>query len=169
LDTNATQLTGLAAFAAACAACAWAARRGDASLRGSWLMLALLHALLFVDVLLGLRHQLHDAVAGLLGNRYASRHLAQWVLLALAALLAWWVARRLLRARSVFASGRLTPFGLAALATALVAALFAVEAISWHEIDRLLYLRVGPWLLIALGWAAGAVGTIVGALRSPTR
>jgi hypothetical protein len=138
-------------------------------MRSGWITLALLHALLFADVLLGLRHHLHDAAAGLLGSRYASRQLVQWALLALAALLAFWVARRLLRAGSVVTSGRLTPFGLAALASALVAALFVVEAISWHETDRLLYLRVGPWLLIALGWAAGAAGAIVGALRTHTR
>jgi len=43
--------------------------------------------------------------------------------------------------------------------------LVLVEAISWHESDRLLYMQFGPLLLIAYAWLACAAVVVFAALR----
>lgn len=150
-QTNPTQVAGLLAFAASALACAWAARRRP----GGWAWLAAVHGLLWLDILLGTRHRLHDWInAGLRAlGAYGERVWLQVALLAALASLAVvvWRARRRL--------------GAAGTATALVVALLIVEAISWHETDRLLYLRIGPLLLIAYAWIAGAAVVVASALR----
>jgi hypothetical protein len=151
-QTNPTQLAGLLAFAASTAACVWAARRRNS---GGWTVLAVVHAALWLDILLDTRHRLHDVVnAALLAvGLYGSRvWLQAALLLALAAVvvLAWRARRRA---------------GVAVAATAVLVALLLVEAISWHESDRLLYTHLGPLLLIAYAWLACAGVVVFAALR----
>jgi hypothetical protein len=151
-QTNPTQVAGLLAFAASAAACAWAWHR---SRRAAWGVLAAVHALLWLDILLNTRHRLHDAVNAALTTLgvYGLRAPLQVaLLLALAALAAWaWRRRR--------------GAGLAGVATLALLALLLVEAISWHESDRLLYTHLGPLLLIAYGWIAGAAVVVWASLR----
>jgi hypothetical protein len=151
-DTNPTQLAGLLAFAASTAACAWAARYRHSS---GWGALAAVHAALWLDILLNTRHRLHDAVnAGLRAlGLYESRvWLQAALLLALAALavLAWRSGRRA---------------SAAVEATLVLIALLLVEAISWHESDRVLYTHLGPLLLVAYAWLACAAVVVWSALR----
>ena len=54
---------------------------------------------------------------------------------------------------------------VAVVATALLIALVLVEAISWHESDRLLYTHLGPLLLIAYAWLACAGVVVFAPLR----
>jgi hypothetical protein len=152
LPANPTQLAGLIALAASTLACIWAARRTRG---GGWLALALVHAVLWLDILLNTRHLVHDAVNGLLraSGVYAQRAWLQAALLALLAALGWWGWRRRQRA------------GMATAATALLLALVVVEMISWHQSDRLLYTHVGPLLLIAYAWIACAAVVVWAALR----
>lgn len=151
-ETNPTQVAGLLGFAASTLACLWAARRRHS---GGWALLALVHAALWIDILLNTRHRLHDVVNAALtaSGLYESRvWLQAALLLALAALAVFaWRARR--RA------------GLAVVATAVLIALMLVEAISWHESDRMLYTHVGPLLLIAYAWLACAAVVVFAALR----
>jgi hypothetical protein len=151
-QTNPTQVAGLLAFAASTLACVWAARRQHS---GGWTVLAVVHAALWLDILLNTRHRLHDLVNAALSalGLYESRvWLQAALLLALAAIAAIaWRARR--RA------------GVAVVATAVLIALVLVEAISWHESDRLLYTHVGPLLLIAHAWLACAAAVVWSALR----
>jgi hypothetical protein len=150
--TNPTQVAGLLAFAASTLACVWAARRKHS---GGWAVLAAVHAALWLDILLNTRHRLHDHVNAALRalGLYESRvWLQALLLLALAAVaVTAWRARR--RA------------GAAVLATALLVALVLVEAVSWHESDRLLYSYLGPLLLIAYAWIVCAGVVVFSALR----
>jgi hypothetical protein len=151
-QTNPTQLAGLLAFAATTLACAWAARRQHS---GGWTALAVVHAALWLDILLNTRHRVHDIVNAALRamGLYESRvWLQAALLLALAAgvVIAWQARRRA---------------GVAVLATAVLIALMLVEAISWHESDRVLYMHLGSLLLIAYAWLACAGVVVFAALR----
>ncbi len=151
-ETNPTQLAGLLAFAASTLACVWAARRRHG---GGWAALAAVHAALWLDILLNTRHRLHDVVnAGLRAlGLYESRVWLQAALLlglAVVAVLAWRARRRA---------------GVAVGATMVLIALVLVEAISWHESDRVLYSTLGPLLLIAYAWLACAAVVVWSALR----
>jgi hypothetical protein len=152
LPANPTQLAGLIALAASTLACAWAARR---TRRGAWISLAIVHAVLWLDILFNTRHLVHDAVNGLLraAGAYDQRVWLQATLLVLLIALGGWAWR--LRQRT----------GVAAAATALLLALVVVEMISWHQSDRLLYTHVGPLLLIAYAWIACAAVVVWAALR----
>ncbi len=151
-QTNPTQVAGLLAFAASTAACVWAARRKHS---GGWAVLAAVHAALWLDILLNMRHRIHDVVNAALRSigLYDSRlWLQAALLLALGAVvvMAWRTRRRA---------------SVAVVATALLIALVLVEAISWHESDRLLYTHLGPLLLIAYAWLACAGVVVFAALR----
>ena len=151
-QTNPTQVAGLLAFAASALACVWAARRKHS---GGWAVLAAVHAALWLDILLNTRHRLHDHVSAALEalGLYESRvWLQALLLLALGAVavLAWRARRRT---------------GVAVVATAVLIALLLVEAISWHESDRVLYSTLGPLLLIAYAWIACAGVVVFAALR----
>lgn len=152
-QTNPTQLAGLAAFAASTLACTWTWRR---TWRSAWGALAAVHALLWLDILLNARHRLHDGVNAALRalGVYESRAVLQAVLLLALALLAVLVWQRRQRA------------GPALVATLLLASLLLVEAISWHESDRLLYSHLGPLLLIAYAWIIGAAVVVWSAVRA---
>ncbi len=149
MQTNPTQLTGLIAFAIAALACARAARRQ----RGPWVGLLIAQLVCFAEVWFGLRHRLHDLADVLLRSRgmYASRVGLQEALIAAALLLVgvglatsarWW--RRDARV------------ALAMLGTGLAFTLFVIETISLHAIDVLMYEPLGPVMLVALAWSAGA-------------
>lgn len=151
-QSNPTQWAGLLAFAATTLACAWAAQRKHS---GGWAALAAVHAALWLDILLNTRHRVHDVVNAALRamGLYESRvWLQAALLLALAAgaAIAWRARRRV---------------GLAVLATAVLIVLVLVEAISWHESDRVLYAHLGPLLLIAYAWLACAGAVVFSALR----
>jgi hypothetical protein len=163
LDTNPTQLTGLLAFALATAACVIAARRGGAQ-RARWWRMAALQALCFLEVLLGFRHRAHDLVDALLQARgwYAARGPLQVALLAAALCLAALTFVALIRLRRVD-----TSVWTAAAATAAALWLFAIEMVSLHAVDAVMYIRLGPLLLIGACWAACAAVVAWAALRSP--
>ena len=151
-QTNPTQLAGLLAFAASTSACVWAAR--DKRSRG-WAALAGVHATLWLDILLNTRHRVHDVVNAALEalGLYESRVWLQAALLlalATAALLAWRTRRRA---------------STAVGATLVLIALLLVEAISWHESDRVLYTHLGPLLLVAYAWLTCAGVVVFAALR----
>jgi hypothetical protein len=149
LDTNPTQVGGLLVFAIAALACAHAARRGASP----WGLLFVAQLGFMAEVLFGLRHRLHDAAGAVAqaAGWYATRGTLQVSLLAVALVLGsiglaavWhWRPREAHASRAVFAS-------------CIAFALFAIEAVSLHAIDALMYLRVGPLLLIALLWATTA-------------
>jgi hypothetical protein len=149
---NATQSAGLAATAFAMVACVAAAKT-------PWRFLAVFHAALFLEVLLGLRHQIHAlAGRGLMAEAlYGERRPMQIALLAgllVAGVLILWFAGRQKR----------LPAKVGILSSGMLAALFVVETISLHAIDAVLYRRIGPLMIIGFIWAALCAITILAAL-----
>lgn len=149
---NATQSVGLAATAFAMVACVAVAK-------APWRLLAVVHGALFLEVLLGLRHQIHAlAGRGLMAEAlYGERRPMQIALLAAmlaAGVLILWLAGRQKR----------LPAKVGILSSGLLAALFIVEAISLHAIDALLYRRIGPLMIIGFIWAGLCTITILAAL-----
>ena len=155
LDTNPTQLTGLLAFALATVACIAAARNGRAATH--WRRIAIFQAACFVEVLFGLRHRAHDVVDTLLQAKgwYAERGPVQAALLVAVLALAaatFWVLARLRRLDA--------GVWVASAATAAALWLFVIESVSLHGVDAVMYLHLGPVLLIAACWAATAAAVI---------
>jgi len=151
--TNPTQILGVLVFAVAAAACALAAKRTRGPAATAWKLLAVLQLLFVAEIVLGLRHQIHGGVDAFLQDRgwYAQRQPVQLGLLAVAAVAGAAALFALLKwCRSHRAAAP------AALASFAVLLLFALEMISLHAIDALLYRLIGPVMVIALLWAACA-------------
>lgn len=155
---NATQWTGIVGFAIAALACAAAARRQA----GAWRVLGAAQTVFAVEVALGWRHRLHDAVdRGLQAQgEYAGRVPVQIAALVVVALLALGVVGALLRPSPERGS---IAARVAATATVLTAVLFGAETISWHLTDAALYADWGPARAIAFAWAALATVVAIAA------
>lgn len=150
---NATQWTGLLVIALAAIFC-FRARRPR-----PWRFLALLHALLFVEVIAGFRYRLHDLVnTGLMASGlYQQRSGTQIALLIGLALIALIVTIIVFRQnRSMARIGLLSSGGLVLL--------FLAETVSLHQVDALLYRPVGPVFVIAILWASLCLVTAGAAL-----
>lgn len=161
-DTNPTQIAGVLAFAVAAAACWLAARGARGSAAKAWKLLAVLQGLFLAEVVFGVRHEAHEVVNGFLQDHgwYWQRQTAQVLLLGvalvtvgvgLAAIMRWGRAHR----------GVLP----AALASFAVAMLLALEMISLHAVDALLYFHVGSLMVIAALWVACAAVIVACAVR----
>jgi hypothetical protein len=154
---NANAIAGLCGFAVASAAClgvAWR-RAGSGVL---WWRLGALHGLCALEILLNLRYRGHDLVVPMLERRgwYGARQgwqgAAVVVALVVAAALTWLAARR--------QRGDGAAIG-AVVGTSLAFSLFAVETISLHRIDAVMYVEAGPLLALAWMWlAASAIVTL---------
>jgi hypothetical protein len=156
LGINPTQLTGLLSFAAAAASCLIAARRSAARNARVWQVLGFMNGMLFVEVLAGSRHRIHDYVNALLKAEveYGQRREMQKpiiILLATTALIC--VMAFLLSRRPDGAAVRIA----ASLVIALLA-LFSIETVSLHALDAVYYRPMGPVLLIGWMWAFASIG-----------
>jgi len=134
---DATQWTGFMAFGTATIACLGARQR-------DFLPAAALNGLCATECALGFRHKVHDAAVALMGEVYHVRTPYQVALTGLVLLAATLFLVQALRA------GR-GATRLAAVIAGGALMLFAVEAVSLHAIDSLLYHPVGP--VLAIGWA----------------
>lgn len=153
---DATQWAGLVAFGGAAAACL--------SLRGpSGRILAAVNGCLAAECALGFRHGLHDRVIALLGDYYPERQPFQIALVLIAAFTGLTLlARRWRRTRK-------TSVNVPLIATGAALLLFAVETISLHALDRLLYRPAGPVLVIGWLWVATGSLTMVSAITRRQR
>ena len=153
---DATQWAGLVAFGGAAAACL--------SLRGpSGRILAAVNGCLAAECALGFRHGLHDQVIRLLGDYYPERQPFQIALVLIAAFTGLTLlARRWRRTRK-------TSVNVPLIATGAALLLFAVETISLHALDRLLYRPAGPVLVIGWLWVATGSLTMVSAITRRQR
>lgn len=120
----------------------------------------MLNLLLCFEVILGLRHWLHDDADDWLVSHalYASRGNWQGDLLVLALMVVLiagaFVAIAFRRAKSGIPMS-------AWIGTVAIIACFVVETISLHGMDAIIYLPIGPVLAIAYWWiAASAIVTI---------
>lgn len=162
-DTNPTQILGVLAFAAAAVACALAARRSRGQAASVWKLLALLQIVFVIEIVLGLRHQIHGGVDAFLQDRgwYDQRQPVQLGLLAVALLAG--VAGGVAVLRWCRSHRAAAP---AVLASCAVVGLFALEMISLHAIDAVLYRLIGPVMLIALLWVACAAVVVARGIKA---
>lgn len=149
---DATQWAGVVAFGGAAAACL--------SLRvPSGRILAAVNGCLAVECALGFRHGLHDQVIRLLGDYYPERQPFQIALVLIAAFTGLTLLARRWR------PARMTSASVPLIATGAALFLFAVEMISLHALDRLLYRPAGPVLVIGWLWIAIGTVTLIGTAR----
>lgn len=147
---------GSAAFALAAGACAWAAHCAGPDARW-WRRLAVFHLVLVAEMQMNWRHAGRAAISPWLRatGLYAERTPLQWALVGLAAALLLAAAAAAWRAVSSGAAR-------SALAAAAVAAgLFALEAISPHRSDALLYRPLAALPVVAWAWVAVGGATLV--------
>jgi len=162
MDTNV--VAGLSAFTAAALACLRVSLRGTGSV-ALWRLLAALHAFCALEILLNLRYRFRNALLPLMQERgwYASRTTWQGAAIVAAVLigtaLAAWAWRRHRDDRAA----------LGAIAgTALALMLLAVEAISLHRVDAVMYAEAGPLVLLAWAWIGAAAIVVASALAAST-
>jgi len=155
LGLDPSRLAGTVAFATVAIVCAAAARIAPRR-APLWGVLGAVYLALLAEVLVGLRYRLHDAFNDWLQARgwYASRgewqgELLAGMLVAVVALVAFacWRHRR---DRAAMA---------AIVVTAIGVSLFAIETVSVHRIDAIMYAPAGP--IVALAWMWIAVSALV--------
>ncbi|HEY9063757.1 MAG TPA: hypothetical protein VIO33_02145 [Burkholderiaceae bacterium] len=159
---NPTQLAGFTSFFAAAIAAGLAARfASNPATRRHWGWIAAIQLMLAAEVMLDLRYLAHDAIDRTLSafGVYESRRPIQLVLLAIVALLAGWlVVRR-------WAAAYESQYARAAEFATFAALLdFAVETVSLHQVDAVLYRSIGPVLLNGWLWTATALAVVVSVL-----
>jgi hypothetical protein len=155
LGLNPTQITGVLVFLGAALASVVAVSRSRSAEARAWVLMTCLNGLFAVEVIAGLRHRIHDfaAHAATLEGAYATRATGQTVIIA--AVAAGLVACSGVILKSMAA--QTWPVRAAGLIAAALVGLFAVESISLHAIDAILWrsfhqVRIVGWL-----WAAGAL------------
>ena len=153
---NATQLTGMLSFAAATIACLIALRRSKWPDARTWTLLALANCIFVVEIFIGLRHRIHDLADSLLMARglYDERQEPQEIITIWFGIIATFFVILPLFLRRV---GEVD-VRLAASITIALFALFAIETVSLHATDAVLYRSIGPVYTIGWIWAAAAVG-----------
>lgn len=163
--TNPTQLLGILSFSLTTVTCLLAARRSpDARI---WKVLTFVNALFLIEIIVGYRFRVLDWAIALLQERGEYQQLhgedqAVAILALAVASVAMVVFLLLFRiARPAARVG--------ASLTIVVLALFAIEAISLHEIDAVFYLRIGPILLVGWLWAVASAGICLAALISRSK
>ena len=162
LGTNPTQLLGMIAFTAATVACLVAAYRPTARDRRAWMVLALINGVFLMEVFFGFRHRIHDMAQSILiaQGTYGDRASLQRVLVPVVVLLAFGLAFFVVWSRFTNVD-----FKLAASTSIAILALFAIEAVSLHSLDALLYQPIGPALLVGWIWIVACILTVSASFR----
>jgi nitrate/nitrite transporter NarK len=170
LPINATQAMGLGAFFTAFILASTAVTAYQGVERKVWVCIAAANALCVLEVLLGTRHALHDIADGylrLFGLHAGRRSLQAYILLVLTVVVAStlvWIARG-----SLYAAIRRARARAAATATLATSTIFAVETVSLHQIDAVLYRHVGPVLVIGWLWVMTALAVSASAALAKLR
>jgi hypothetical protein len=162
-----TQIVGCSAFALASLLCMLASGSRDKRSVGLWRGLAIANAVFAAEVLFGLRYRLHDGVNEVLRafGLYDSRALVQATLLlivlgiAAAFCFAIW---RSLETANLLAN-------VALIGTAIETSLFAMETVSLHGVDAVMYSYAGPIKVIGILWVGASLVVIVAAHLSGRR
>lgn len=153
---NATQLLGIVSFGIAGVLC-FSVRRSP------WNAIGSVNLLYCLECAFGWRHILHDAAVAAMGGQYAERVPVQIALIGGGFFVGLIVLAALLHAYDDWSTR------VAITGTSIGTALFVVEAISLHELDRILYIPVGSALLIAWVWLGLAITTALAAATSNLR
>jgi hypothetical protein len=166
LGTNPTQFLGMIAFAAAAAACLVAAYRPTARDRRAWMFLALINGVFLIEVFFGFRHRIHDMANSILTAQgtYGDRASLQRILILVVALLAFALACCVVWPRFTNVGSK-----LAASTGIAILALFAIETVSLHSLDAVLYRPIGPALLVGWIWIIACTLTVSASFLDKTR
>jgi uncharacterized membrane protein len=155
LGTNPTQLTGLLSFVAAATACVIAALRSTWPDARVWQVLGFINGIFLIEIIFGLRHRIHDYLVAMLkaeGEYGQRRGMQEFVIIGLATI-ALICVMLLLFSRRLAGNVRIAG-GL----TIALLALFAIETVSLHSLDAVLYGSIGPVALIGWLWAIATAG-----------
>jgi hypothetical protein len=160
---NPTRLIGLSAcfFATTSCAIAYARSRNGTRLRGTAAVLAVLEALLFLDMALNIRWQLHDLLQrdAVQENLYAQRsgpQLAALIILSTATAAVMGLILRRLRG----GTGAI----VAVCGAILSLSCWCSEVISLHGVDAVFYRTVCGVMLVSLLWVVCSLMTGLGIL-----
>ncbi len=164
LSIDGTQIVGMAGLAFATFSCAQRSRfktaRTDAA---HWRILAVITALLVMEIVVGWRYRVHDLADMLLLNQSVYEARRPWqvamTVVALTALIA-----SVSVARSRIQSAALAS---AVMGVCFAVSVFVIEAISLHAVDAVLYHPLGPVKVIALFWLAASAWISLAAFKSP--
>jgi hypothetical protein len=128
----------------------------------AWKALALLHCLFALEIVLSLRHRIHDFGASILiaQGRYGERKPVQEIIILISVIFASVLAVAALY-WSRFAS---EATWIAAVITIIIFALFAIEAASLHALDAIFYQKLASVMLIGWIWIFASVGIILAAI-----
>jgi hypothetical protein len=159
--TNPTQLLGLVAFASATIACIFSNKKSPNEV-WAWIVLAIANAAFFIEILVGIRHHLHETAVSFLRSAglYASRTGLQYGLILACAAIPL-LATLLLLSFSALRKPRII---IATFASFSVLFLFGIEAISLHQIDEIFYQEIGPVLLIGWLWSVACLAIVLSTL-----
>lgn len=127
----------------------------------AWIAIGLINLFFSAECAIGLRHLLHDLGGSVMGSQYAERVPVQMGLI----ISAFIVGSVLLASVQLTNPDRLLRLSL--FGTALSSVLFAIESVSLHDLDRILYLQAGPALLI--GWLWFSLASITGIAAACSR
>lgn len=130
-------------------------------------MLAMFYALLCVELVANTRHTLLRTIGGIfgLGSYYMDRRPVQLAALAILVGLVVWLAWRTMRT-----AARRPGVRSARIVALAATSLFAAEIVSLHQIDAVMYRRIGPVMLIGWLWlACGVCAAIVAVGARPAR
>ncbi len=160
-----TEFIGIASFAVA----AWACRRAGRHGGPPWRALAAVPVLLIAEIFFLGRYRLHDRAdeVACSDGWYLQRTSVQLGLIAFVVVLA--VAGAWTAARDPRRPGASVLASLATIATIATIAdilLFAIETVSLHAVDALLYAQVGPLRALVFVWVATATVVTLSALRA---
>jgi hypothetical protein len=159
---NPTRAVGLLAYGTAtiCCGIAWMRtkrRRQDGRLA---VLLMLIESVLLLDIAFNWRWVLHQLVMDFAQRRheYELRKEPQFIavgILAAVLLLGLLVVRRFFR-------GRGTALAISGMVLSLI--LWCTEVVSLHEVDHVLYHRLGPIMAVSLLWILACLMTSIGML-----
>jgi hypothetical protein len=157
LGLNPTQIVGVLAFLGATLASSVAVARSRATEARGWVLLACLNGLFAVEAMAGFRHRIHDfaAHAATLEGAYATRATGQTVIIA--AVAAGLIAGIGMILKSM--ASQTWPVRAAGVIAAALVGLFAVEGVSLHAIDALLWRPILQVRIVGWLWATGALAT----------
>lgn len=160
MPINSTQLAGLIAFCPAASAAAAAFVSGWDRPRKhcfSWAIISAIHSLLAIEVLALARHRIDRMLGEWLraANVYPERRPAQAVIIFIT------IALSVLAIIHFVRRAETRTLAIAHGATVILVALFALESISLHQVDSVLYRPAGlvlaiGWLWLGCGWTTAA-------------
>ena len=168
-DFNLTQCIGLASFGLATITYSNAARQNsacDEPNRRCWLILSALYAILFLELIANTRHSALRKIGLILGlgDQYEYRRPLQLFIIVVTTIIVLCLIAKLYKVIL-----DLPLVGLSLLIAAFSVILFFIEIISLHQLDAILYARIGTIMVIGCFWLVlGLTASAIALANIPT-